>query len=62
MAVYQKLNKEQEDRLLEKTKVLFRAGYTPDVIAETLGQPLQRVNYWVGLVKQTEKIYATING
>ena len=63
MEIYQiKLNKEQEDHLLQKTMVLFIAGYTPDVIAETLGQPVQRVNYWIALIMQAEKIYAEING
>lgn len=62
MAKYPELSKRREQLLVGRTSSLFRAGYTPEEIANALGQPLERIKYWIGLVRQADKIYAEING
>jgi hypothetical protein len=37
---------------MEKTKKLFDTGYYPDEIAESLGQPLEKVNAWISMIEQ----------
>ena len=56
MAVYGKLTREIEERLIAKAEALYGDGYTVDEIAAFLGQPITRIRYWIGLINQVAKI------
>ena len=61
MAVYGKLTKEIEERLIAKSEALYGDGYTVDEIAAFLGQPVTRIRYWIGLINQVAKMESLIH-
>ena len=61
MAVYGKLTREIEERLIAKSEELYNSGYTVDEIAVSLGQPITRIRYWIGLLNQVSKMESLIH-
>ena len=61
MAVYGKLTREIEERLIAKSEALYGDGYTVDEIAAFLGQPVTRIRYWIGLINQVAKMESLIH-
>ena len=61
MAVYGKLTRENEERLMVKAEALYSNGYTVDEIAVSLGQPVTRIRYWIGLINQVAKMESLIH-
>ena len=61
MAVYGKLTREIEERLIARAEELYSNGYTVDEIAAFLGQPITRIRYWIGLLNQVSKMESLIH-
>ncbi len=61
MAVYGKLTREIEERLIARAEELYSNGYTVDEIAVSLGQPITRIRYWIGLLNQVSKMESLIH-
>lgn len=61
MAVYGKLTREIEERLMVRAEELYSNGYTVDEIAASLGQPVTRIRYWIGLPNQVSKMESLIH-
>jgi hypothetical protein len=61
MAVYGKLTREIEERLMVRAEELYSSGYTVDEIAASLGQPVTRIRYWIGLLNQVSKMESLIH-
>ena len=62
MAGFIKLSKTKEALMVGRTKHMHDEGKTPEQIAEALKQPIQRVNYWIGLCVQADKIRKEMKG
>lgn len=62
MSEHSKLTMRKRKLLLRRTGKMYKAGKTPEQIAERLGRPIEEVNYWICLVRQADKIRAQMNG
>lgn len=66
MAKYADLSKTKEQTLLGRTWRMYKCGFTPVDISLALEQPIERINYWIGLCKNVDKmrkrIQEEING
>lgn len=56
MAGFKGMKWRKEAMYIGMASRMYTAGMTPEDISEKLGQPVEVVNYWLGLVLNTDKI------
>ena len=53
--------KVKENSLMEHAWRMYKRGFTPVDISLALGQPLEKVNYWIGLCENVNEMRKRIH-